>query len=1015
VLVNLKAIARLREYSSADAIEMDIGDVVVSRAFAGPAKIVSLDDGEGACTVEFFEGPSGANPRKIVSASDLSSYDFFEESQVYVFLPELNTYRRARYGGHRPNNKHLVIFRRGEDSVVEEIRLFILNLSNRDWIDCENFVLARVMDGSSTLFDTRLGFMQAYLKQKYISGGMPGLMASRIEVEPHQVGVVHRVLSSGRGKYLLADEVGLGKTIETGLLIVGHLQSRGNNSRVLISTPRAILEQWNDELDSRFFLGDLISVYPNDFDSTALIQIVAHDDAHEFYSIYPDPTLVVVDEAHLLVPKNFREAQTANAFTSHCTVLSNCEEGLILTGTPVGGNEQGYLGLMQFIEPGKFEFSDKGLSEFKYLLNLQDQIGGIYSALNRNSTKMALYRTVRALESQFPDDTVLVELATSSLSLFTPVSKAPEIEQFEALDRIREHIRSKYLILSKMIRNRREANGLGILFPGLEGLERIYFETQGKEYVEVILGKLIELIKNEDNDRYLIKRAIDLYFSSYSECLAEILKLDIIIEDLGFSRNDIERIFESENIAKIDAGLKFINTWLKDNDEGLLVVFIDNYDERLRLFEESKKAHSDRPVSLLDHIISQDIYELPTTGVLFGGRDMEDGLNLHGRSRAVLHYSVPIELQRIEQRMGRVNRYSANLKRVEPIKSYVIHPNLSGLYGYWLDILDNKIGIFETTVASLINVLEQSLFEMWESTCTVGVDEIVRWGEEVLGGNEGLVESERRRVRAVEEMMAIEDDLVESGGFSERIRDYEDEDAVNDGLKLNKWIQSGLIFDRVLVGESSFRYRYNYSEGVGEKQTLVDLESFINKCYFGMDNELFPDRVTLPMTLDREVSSTTRNVIPLRYGAPLVDSLWALLKSDPRGVLYGKIYVSEKATSFEPSLYIGINWLSDRELLSTNYSSLRNDKCPYETVWFDESGSTGATFEELGGPPDYHHYNAHHLTPELWADLNDYIPIAVWESFVREAFVATKNYLVTGTNASDPVPLSVELRLIVNV
>ena len=77
------------------------------------------------------------------------------------------------------------------------------------------------------------------------------LLASRVMVKPHQVGVVQRVLSARRPRFVLADEVGLGKTIEAGM-IFSALRLSGLARRVLVVAPSHLTVQWLVELFHKF-------------------------------------------------------------------------------------------------------------------------------------------------------------------------------------------------------------------------------------------------------------------------------------------------------------------------------------------------------------------------------------------------------------------------------------------------------------------------------------------------------------------------------------------------------------------------------------------------------------------------------------------------------------------------------------------------------------------------------------------------------------------------------------------
>ncbi|MGU3846984.1 SNF2-related protein, partial [Vibrio diabolicus] len=67
-------------------------------------------------------------------------------------------------------------------------------------------------------------------------------------------------LSDSTQKYLLCDEVGLGKTIEAGLILRHHINEKGRQARVFIIAPQALIGQWKKELETRFHLGDILDL-----------------------------------------------------------------------------------------------------------------------------------------------------------------------------------------------------------------------------------------------------------------------------------------------------------------------------------------------------------------------------------------------------------------------------------------------------------------------------------------------------------------------------------------------------------------------------------------------------------------------------------------------------------------------------------------------------------------------------------------------------------------------------------
>ncbi len=90
-----------------------------------------------------------------------------------------------------------------------------------------------------------------YLRHAYRYDPLSGLSNARIEPKLHQVFVAHRVTNKLRPRMILADEVGLGKTIEAGL-ILKELRARQSVERVLIVCPASLQYQWQFELKSKF-------------------------------------------------------------------------------------------------------------------------------------------------------------------------------------------------------------------------------------------------------------------------------------------------------------------------------------------------------------------------------------------------------------------------------------------------------------------------------------------------------------------------------------------------------------------------------------------------------------------------------------------------------------------------------------------------------------------------------------------------------------------------------------------
>jgi hypothetical protein len=88
---------------------------------------------------------------------------------------------------------------------------------------------------------------------------------SHLETDPlpDQVHLVHHILASGNLNWLIADDVGLDRTIETGMLLAA-LKQRDSLNRVLLVTPAGLTKQWQGKLNYKFRMGELL-IYGDDF------------------------------------------------------------------------------------------------------------------------------------------------------------------------------------------------------------------------------------------------------------------------------------------------------------------------------------------------------------------------------------------------------------------------------------------------------------------------------------------------------------------------------------------------------------------------------------------------------------------------------------------------------------------------------------------------------------------------------------------------------------------------------
>ena len=227
-----------------------------------------------------------------------------------------------------------------------------------DFSPSESFFLAREVSDLSIKpgFDQLLSFQ----------------MARGVTIYPHQVNTVKTVLHKMRGRALLCDEVGLGKTVEAGLLAMEYIL-RGMVKKVLILTPPSLVHQWQDEMSQKFNQ-DFVTSDADEFAAAGdaawsrFPYIIASVDLAKRAERLPQVIgtrfdLVIVDEAHRLRHRNTAAWKLVNGLDKKYILL--------LTATPVQNDLDELFNLITLLRPGQL----KTVTEFrKRFVNQSDHL-----------------------------------------------------------------------------------------------------------------------------------------------------------------------------------------------------------------------------------------------------------------------------------------------------------------------------------------------------------------------------------------------------------------------------------------------------------------------------------------------------------------------------------------------------------------------------------------------------------------------------------------------------------------
>jgi len=201
-----------------------------------------------------------------------------------------------------------------------------------------------------------------------------GLTGARVNLIPHQLYIADEVGNRFAPRVLLADEVGLGKTIEAGLIIHQQLVS-GRAKRILIIVPESLMHQWLVEMLRRFNLNFSI------FDEDRCVEVAGDDNTNPFSSeqlvlvnlgfvtrnpkwyeelISEDWDLMVVDEAHHL---NYSQGESSIEYQCIEQLAQVIPGVLLLTATPDQLGHESHFARLRLLDPDRFFDYDKFTEE----------------------------------------------------------------------------------------------------------------------------------------------------------------------------------------------------------------------------------------------------------------------------------------------------------------------------------------------------------------------------------------------------------------------------------------------------------------------------------------------------------------------------------------------------------------------------------------------------------------------------------------------------------------------------
>jgi SNF2 family DNA or RNA helicase len=298
---------------------------------------------------------------------------------------------------------------------------------------------------------------------------------------PHQLEASRRVVEEMNGRAILADEVGLGKTIEAGL-VLKELMIRGLVKKVLLLVPASLVNQWVNELNSKFHIpaaSQRKQYVWEHYDVIVSSIDLAKRSPHREIILEQDYDFVLIDEAHKL-----KNSQTKNYAFIQSLKKKYC---LLLTATPVQNKLSDIYNLVSLLKPGYLgsykQFKDtygddrRDAEEHHYLKEL------IRKVMVRNRREeTGLQWTKRKVETIWIDFTEQERLVYENMQDST--SAAATFAKITLLRELCSSREAAYLSMKKMVEENPETGNAYL--PVMKEIEKLPQHSKALKVVELI-------------------------------------------------------------------------------------------------------------------------------------------------------------------------------------------------------------------------------------------------------------------------------------------------------------------------------------------------------------------------------------------------------------------------------------------------------------------------------------------------------------------------------------------------
>lgn len=595
--------------------------------------------------------------------------------------------------------------------------------------------------------------------------GFKTLIGSRAFLFEHQIDTIIRGLSENPCRIMLADEVGLGKTIESLVILKGLKKKK---EKALLIIPEALVNQWKNELKFKFWMNaaiyEGIDSLKNDIIiiQTENINKIPIDKLKEF-------DYCLIDEVHRAVGEE-------SIFDRVLQVCKNVKNVILLSATPIQNRKEEYLKLLKLLKPSKYEkmteneFADlhtKNSNIRKLVHSAYKELQYAYNDENDEDAIEEIFETLEEIVEELDDK--CLEKMISDLDIDS------EDMSEELVRKILAYLSINYQFEKDIIRHRREE--LKSILPS-RVLDSIYYEMSTEnyeentyealiryiehmkvninwservgEYIRVLLNSMFsspwalntvikerikavknDLLKNTYNDRVITsyrkekKRIKNIIGSveTFEDEINYLMDIDYLVyKCMKESDNEIRNIKKMmEDPDSIMGRLGKVLDYIEEELYDKKVVIFTSWSETLHYMNKALiNMYGDKAVTTF--CINNTTEELEENVFKFQNNEecrimICDELGGEGRNfqmaDAIIHLDLPFAPTVLEQRIGRLDRIGRdkdkNVLNVVPVTEGTIETSLFELWNEGLNIFNESLSGLEIALEDINYEVVQAL------------------------------------------------------------------------------------------------------------------------------------------------------------------------------------------------------------------------------------------------------------------------------------------------------------------